>query len=427
MYYSSTLSKENGVINVLINAYACSPGMGSEPGMAWNWCVYLAKHCKLHIITEGEFKDKIEEFLPLIPYNENLKFYYLPVSENVRKMCWNQGDWRFYLHYGAWQKRALRLALEVMQTNRIDVVHQLNMIGFREPGFLWQIPNVPFVWGPINAKEGVSLKYLAGAGIRNLLFIGLKNMITRLQLAYSPRVKRAVDRAAFIVAASTDSANAIKKFHKRVPVLINEAGCEVSTFDNNLREFYNSTLNVLWIGRFILTKQLILAFETIKVLKKLDIKLHIVGGSTSEEEEWKQRAFKLGISEKLVWYGKVPREHVQLLMLKNHLLFFSSIAEGTPHAVLEAINAHLPVLCFETCGQGDVVTSDVGIKIPLNTPKESVRLFSEKLSFLYHNRNVLIRMSANCIERKKVLTWDSKGELMLGLYNKCANSGSGFN
>lgn len=46
---------------ILINAYACSPGMGSEPGMAWNWVVNLAKHCELHIITEGEFKDEIEK------------------------------------------------------------------------------------------------------------------------------------------------------------------------------------------------------------------------------------------------------------------------------------------------------------------------------------------------------------------------------
>lgn len=48
------------MLSILINAYACSPGMGSEPGMAWNWCVCLSKYCELHIITEGEFKDKIE-------------------------------------------------------------------------------------------------------------------------------------------------------------------------------------------------------------------------------------------------------------------------------------------------------------------------------------------------------------------------------
>ena len=54
------------MLSVLINAYACSPNMGSEPGMAWNWCVNLAKYCELHIITEGEFRDKIEAVVPTL-------------------------------------------------------------------------------------------------------------------------------------------------------------------------------------------------------------------------------------------------------------------------------------------------------------------------------------------------------------------------
>ena len=49
------------MLKILINAYACSPGMGSEPGMAWNWVSNLAKFCELFIITEGEFGNKIEE------------------------------------------------------------------------------------------------------------------------------------------------------------------------------------------------------------------------------------------------------------------------------------------------------------------------------------------------------------------------------
>lgn len=55
------------LLSILINAYACSPNMGSEPGMAWNWCVNLAKYSELHIITEGEFRNEIEAALPTLP------------------------------------------------------------------------------------------------------------------------------------------------------------------------------------------------------------------------------------------------------------------------------------------------------------------------------------------------------------------------
>ena len=136
------------MLSILINAYACSPNMGSEPGMAWNWCVNLAQYCELHIITEGEFREKIEAVLPTLPQGKNMHFYYNPVSDEIRKMCWNQGDWRFYIHYKKWQQKTLAIAKQIIKENNIDIIHQLNMIGFREPGYLWSLDK-PFIWGGI--------------------------------------------------------------------------------------------------------------------------------------------------------------------------------------------------------------------------------------------------------------------------------------
>ena len=75
------------MIKVLVNAYACSPNMGSEPGMAWNWCVNLANHCELFIITEGEFCDRIETSLQLLPQGKNMHFYYLPIGGDDEDKC----------------------------------------------------------------------------------------------------------------------------------------------------------------------------------------------------------------------------------------------------------------------------------------------------------------------------------------------------
>ena len=86
------------MLKILVNAYAVSPDRGSEPGMGWNWCVHLAESCELFIITEGEFRSDIEQALSQLPQASRMHFFYLPVSERVRKMCWNQGDWRFYYH-----------------------------------------------------------------------------------------------------------------------------------------------------------------------------------------------------------------------------------------------------------------------------------------------------------------------------------------
>lgn len=152
------------MLKVVVNAYACSPNMGSEPGMAWNWCANLAKHCELFIITEGEFSDKIETVVPTLPQGQNMHFYYNPVSEKVRDMCWNQGDWRFYWHYRMWQKKALDIARKICLEQDIDILHQLNMIGYREPGLLCKIKGPKFVWGPVGGLETMPIAYLKGSG-----------------------------------------------------------------------------------------------------------------------------------------------------------------------------------------------------------------------------------------------------------------------
>lgn len=406
------------MLSILINAYACSPNMGSEPGMAWNWCVNLANHCELHIITEGEFRDKIDAVLPTLPQGKNMHFYYNPVSDRIRSMCWNQGDWRFYIHYEQWQRKTLEIAKTILKKNHIDIIHQLNMIGFREPGFLWTL-NKPFIWGPTNAKEAFPTAYLQGANWKKKVFIIIKNTLNKYQLRTAKRVHKAADKASYIVAASSDSGRAIKKYLHKTPIILNESGCEVTestfirSYSTEKKEF-----NLLWVGRFIFTKQLGLALMTIAKCKNKNIRLHVVGGSLEEEKPYKKLASKLNISTQCIWHEKVSHDKVQEIMKECDLFFFTSIAEGTPHVVLEAFNNSLPVLCFNTCGHGDCVNEKVGIKIELSTPQQSINELASILNDLESNRNKLQSMADNCKARQQELSWENKAKQMVELYNK---------
>jgi glycosyltransferase involved in cell wall biosynthesis len=400
-------------INALINAYACSPNMGSEPGMAWNWCIHLAKYCELHIITEGEFRDKIEASLSILPQAKNMHFYYNPLSEEIRKMCWNQGDWRFYKHYRNWQKSTLEITKEIIAKEKIDIVHQLNMIGFREPGYLWKIEKIPFVWGPLDAKESFPVAYLEGAGLKAKLFIRLKNFLTKLQLRYSGRVRTAIRRASVVVSASSNSQTTLKKYFGIDSPLLNETGCyvkEMPLADTSLKK----ELDLLWVGKLDFRKQLALAIRSVAAAKNPLLKLHIVGGG--DDHIYKRLAADLGVDNQCVWHGVVSHAEVQTIMQQADLFFFTSVAEGTPHVVLEAISNNLPVLCFDTCGQGDSVNDKIGRKIPLTNPVQSVKDFARELNHLYSDREILHKMSENCKERQLELSWDVKSQKMIDLY-----------
>lgn len=403
------------MLSILINAYACSPHMGSEPGMAWNWCINLAKYCELHIITEGEFRDKIETTLPTLPQGKNMHFYYNPVSDEIRKMCWNQGDWRFYKYYKEWQWKTYLMAKNICLKTHIDILHQLNMIGFREPGYLWKIPDIPFVWGPVDAKESFPTAYLEGASLKTKLFMHLKNAITKWQLQHAKRVRSAVKRASYVVSASSNSQSAFKKYFQIESPLLNETGCYIQehpVIDKSTKEY----LDVLWVGKFDFRKQLGIALRSIAKTKNTHIKLHIVGGGNSLS--YQALAKELGIESQCKWYGAIPHEEVQRVMQESDVFFFTSVAEGTPHVVLEAIGNNLPVICFNTCGQGDSVNGKIGRKIELSTPKLSIQNFAKILNTLESNRHLLKEMAENCKERQQELSWGKKTLQMVELYKR---------
>ena len=418
-------------MKVLINAYACSPGMGSEPGMAWNWVSNLAKFCELYIITEGEFRDRIEEVVPTLEQGKNMHFYYNPVSEEIRKMCWNQGDWRFYKYYKEWQWKTYLMAKDICKVEKMDVLHQLNMIGFREPGYLWKLSQengVPFVWGPVDAKDKFPVAYLDGASLKTKLFMRLKNFLTGIQLRYSGRVRAAAHQASVIFSASSNSQRSFKKYMGIDSPLLNETGCymEESTLmgktdgeiENRPIEDKNSkeTFDVLWVGKMDFRKQLALALRSIAECAQPKMRLHIVGGGNAES--YHILTSELGIENQCVWHGAVSHEEVQNLMQESDMFFFTSVAEGTPHVVLESIGNHLPVVCFDTCGQGDSVNESVGRKIALSHPSQSAHDFARILNELEGNRALLKQLSENCKQRQMELSWEVKARKVVEEYKR---------
>ncbi len=406
------------MLKILINAYACSPGMGSEPGMAWNWIVNLARHCELYIITEGEFRERIEAAVPALEQGKNLHFYYNPISDRIRRMCWNQGDWRFYKYYRKWQWKTYLMARNICQKERIDVLHQLNMIGFREPGYLWKLSKesgVPFVWGPVDAKDKFPIAYLDGASLKTKLFMRLKNFLTWIQLRCSSHVRQAARQSSVVFSASSNSQFSFKKYLGIDSPLLNETGCYVQNHPLADKS-HKHTFDVLWVGKLDFRKQLALALRTIAAIDNKNVRFHIVGGG--DAELYRQLAMDLGIADMCVWHGVVSHEQVQVLMQKSDVFFFTSVAEGTPHVVLEAIGNNLPVVCFDTCGQGDSVNDKIGRKIPLSNPMQSVRDFAKVLTELERNRDLLRLMSENCKQRQLELSWEEKAKTMVEWYEK---------
>lgn len=406
------------MLNILINAYAVAPNWGSEQGMGWNWIINIAKYCNCYIITEGEWRKEIECAVKELPQCDNLHFYYNPVSDKIRQMCWNQGDWRFYYYYRQWQKKALKIAEQICREHKIDVIHQLNMVGFREPGLLWKIKGPRYVWGPIGGMENIPAAYLERAGVKQYLFCRIKNIINTFQYSYQPNVHKAIQRSDALVAAVKGVKEVLANIYHRDSILINETGCHIDKSCPTRKAIMEKQrLDLIWVGKYDFRKQLNIALHTIAKVKDLNVRLHICGtGSDEQVAMYKQLAKNLNIEEKCIWHGKVEHSKIQQMMADSDLFFFTSIMEATSTVMLEAISSCLPVLCFDTCGFGPLVSNKIGRKIQLSNPKQSVKDFAEQIRLIYHDRALLNEMSKNEFSYRNQLSWESKAEQMFDIY-----------
>lgn len=410
-------------MNILINAYACAPNWGSEQGMAWHWITELAKEHTLFVITEGEWQKEIEEAIATMDIREHVHFYYNPVPAKVRAMCWNQGDWRFYWYYQRWQKKTLAVARQICRQHKIDIIHQLNMIGFREPGYLWQIKDIPYIIGPIGGMELTPVRFLKNSALATRCKTVVKNCINRWQRSHSTRVRAALERAEYIIAATKGCQEFIQNhYHKDNVIFINETGTDAEITAIPAHRFESQKLSLLWVGKFAERKLLSMALDTMAQLKDCNVVLNVAGtGSEQEVDYYHQYAHRLGIDNYVKWLGRIPNAQIPQLMQQADLFFFTSIMEATSTVVLEAITCNLPVLCFDTCGFGPIVKDRVGIAINMTTYNQAVDTFARTIRSLLNNKEQLRIYSEACNTYKHQLSWRYKAEMTTQIYKQVIN------
>lgn len=404
--------------NIILSAYAVSPNYGSEQGLTWRWINELVKYHNLYVICEGEWQTEVENAVQEHPLKERLHFYFNNVTPEVRQMCWNQGDWRFYLHYRKWQKKTLEIAKQICSEVHIDITHHLSMIGFREPGLLWQLEGPKHIWGPIGSMGDIPTHFLTDLPMQIRMKQKLKNVITHYQVTHSP-VKDAIAKSDRMIAAMKVTADIIKREYGKDVEVISETGLVPNdghphTYDDS------SPLELLWVGRFIPTKKLSIALESLARTKNYRaFRLHIVGpGTDAEVSMYKSLADKLGVNDVCTWHGRMPYLDVQKMMQEKDLFYFTSVYEGGPHVVNEAITNNLPILCFDTCGQGLVTDDSIGWKVPFTNLEEGINGFAEKLDFILEHRDQLPSKSFNCTAKQQELSWERKIKRICEIYEE---------
>lgn len=187
------------------------------------------------------------------------------------------------------------------------------------------------------------------------------------------QVLRYLDRRVIAVGKKTAEANQTRLHGKKIDVIPNAVSSEeLITNQERLKirqEIMNSDRGILLIsaGRFSVSKNfgdLIRAFELIH--NDFPESRLVLAGDGKTMRSMQDLAANLHLTEFIKFLGQ--RNDVPRLLAASDLFLSSSIEEGMPLVILEALVAGLPVVATEVGDIPRLITDDFGILVPPRQP-----------------------------------------------------------
>jgi glycosyltransferase involved in cell wall biosynthesis len=179
-------------------------------------------------------------------------------------------------------------------------------------------------------------------------------------------------------------------------------------------------LRICWSGQHDSGKALPLLLYAMADLSEPDkVSLNVLGAGP-QTKHWRMLAEKLSLSN-INWLGRLPYQQALQAMDQADLFVHSSIREGTPHVVLEAMAWGMPVICHDACGMAVAVDETCGIKVAFDNPERSIQGFREALEQILNNPPLVEKLSAGALRRASELSWDAKVREMAEAYTGGTN------
>jgi glycosyltransferase involved in cell wall biosynthesis len=405
----------NRRLKILLSAYACEPGKGSEPEVGWRWSTSLARLHDVTVVTRANNKRSITRALENWTGPKPQFIYYdLPGPVLMLKKV----GMPVALYYALWQA-AVRCKMR-RRLETFDLVHHVTFNSFRQPGFWW-FCNQPVVLGPLGGGQICPWSFFSLMRGRRLA-----EAMRSLSVIVSPALPHmwlSFAGANLILAANQDTQRRIPSVFRRKTSRLLETGISNDRIAGHPDQQVGSTVRLLWLGWFIQIKAPELALRSFALAQKCfkDLKLTMAGDGPLAPQ-LKNLAAELGIQGAVEWPGKVPHLQVEGLMAAHDLFMFTSLRDTSGNVLLEAMASGLPAITLLHQGAAEIATDETAIRIPPTEIEETIKGLSEAILKLANSPNLRMELGNAGRERiRQVFAWEKQAEHLDQAYQRLFN------
>jgi glycosyltransferase involved in cell wall biosynthesis len=404
-------------MRILLSAYACEPGKGSEPAVGWNLVRQIARFHQVWVITRVNNRGPIEKALAQEPL-PNVRWVYFDLPRWAR--FWKKGRKGLHAYYYLWQIGTYRLANKLHRQVGFDLAHHVTIGASWYPTFLPLLP-LPFVWGPVGAGLPSPKLFQREFSFRGKLSEWARQGL-RVLSQLDPIRGLAEKRASMILAISPASVEQLKPANRRRAQLFSQVGInskELVALGEKRGEGGNS-FSLLSVGRLLCWKGFALGIKAFALFhKQFPNSEYWILGDGPERARLVRLVSSLGLSSAVRFLGHLSREDYFNRLVHCNVLVYPGLHEPGAFVIAEAMAARRPVICLDLGEPASIVTDETGIKIPASSPEEAVTGISQACARLAGNPALCEQMGD--AGRKRILElfqWDVKGAAMAAIYNR---------
>jgi glycosyltransferase involved in cell wall biosynthesis len=402
-------------VKVLLSAYSCEPGKGSEPGVGWNVAWEVARYHEVWVLTRpDESKDAIEAERLRHP-NPNLHFVYftLPFWQDSLRLGQSGA---MQIHYYLWQIQAYFVARRLHHEIGFDVIHHVTFVRYSTPSFLSLLP-VPFVWGPVGGGESAPKLFWRDFSLRARLYEIARALFRGLG-ELDPFVALTARRSTVVRTTTEDTAKRLYRMGVTDVQILPEAGLPAEEIAR-LSEFQildSTPIRFISMGRLLHWKGFHLSVRAFAQTNLPDAEYWLLGEGP-EQQRLQLLAQELGIADRVKFWGRLPRSHSLQKLSECHVLLHPSLHDSGGWVCLEAMAAGRPVICLDLGGPGAQVTKATGIKVAARNPEQAVQDLAAAMLGLAQDSERRIHMGQSGKKLVKELhSWEQRGQQLAQLY-----------
>lgn len=403
-------------MRILVSAYACEPGKGSEPGVGWSWAREIGRIHEVWVITRKNNREQIEKALAKDPI-PNVHWIYFDLPFWMR--FWKSGSRGLRVYYIMWQLAAYFVVRKLYRRIGINLVHHVTFGNYWMPSFLPLLP-IAFIWGPVGGAESAPRSFWNSFSLRGKFYELMRDLF-RLLGDLNPLVRLNARRALVVLSKSEETKRRLEQLGCRRAVLCSEVGLPADEICllNAVPIRHHSTFRLISVGRLIHWKGFELGLRAFADFhERFPASHYEIVGDGPERNRLESLACELGVADSVEFAGNLPRSFVLKRLLDSDVLVHPSLHDSGGWVCVEAMATGRPVICLNIGGPAVQVNEQSGIKVSARAPSQTIRELTSAMEQLARDpvRRTLLANGAR--ERvQKYFSWESKSTLVASVYS----------